>query len=82
MNLIAQGFKLIDEGIMDLFRETCPNCESAWTGGHPDPESIHWCVLCSHPKTGKMRGWVWRWAWMHRLLVSRHNFAKLGPPKD
>ena len=37
--------------------QRCPNCESAWTGGHPNPEEIHWCMLCgSGPK-----GWIWGW---------------------
>jgi hypothetical protein len=62
---------------MNLLKEECPNCASAWTGGHPDPGSRVWCVICSDPKTGEIRGWVWRWCWLHRLLVSRHNFAKV-----
>jgi hypothetical protein len=55
-------------------RDWCPNCESAWTGGCRNPEEQTFCVVCSHPKTGKIRGWVWRPHWLHHLLVTRHNF--------
>jgi len=55
----------------------CPNCESAHTGGHPNPQTIKWCMVCSDPVTGDLRGWIWRWHWLHRLLVTRHNFALL-----
>lgn len=51
-----------------IFTERCPNCESAWTGGHPNPEDITFCALCSSPHTSKMRGWVWR-----LLFLARHN---------
>lgn len=64
---------------MNPLKEACPNCESAWTGGHPDPGSRDWCVICSDPKTGEIRGWVWRWNWLHFLLVSRRNFQKGEP---
>ena len=62
-------------GIVELLRDECPNCASAHSGGHPNPDEIKWCMICSDPKTGEVRGWVWRWGWLHRLLVSRHNFA-------
>lgn len=62
--------------LRDLFIETCPNCESAWSGGHPNPEDITWCVVCSDPRTGSLRGWVWRWERLHRFLVSGPNFRK------
>jgi len=60
-----------------VFTETCPNCLSAWTGGNPNPEERKWCVVCSHPKTGKMRGWAWRWSWLNRKLVVEPNFKKI-----
>jgi hypothetical protein len=55
------------------FKVTCPNCESAYTGGHPDPDSITFCVICSDPKTGELRDWIWRWTWLHKKLVSNPN---------
>ena len=63
---------------MGLLRVSCPNCDSAWTGGHPNPDTLTWCVICSHPRTGKIRGWVWRWVWLHHLLVTRHNFKRVS----
>jgi len=56
------------------FKVTCPNCESAYTGGHSDPESITFCVVCSNPRTGELRSWVWRWNWLHKKLVVGPNF--------
>lgn len=53
-----------------IFTIPCPNCESAWTGGHPDPDSITWCMVCSNPKTGEMRGWSWRYEWLARMTVA------------
>lgn len=65
-----------------LFINTCPNCDSAYSGGNPNPEERTWCIICSHPETGKIRGWVWRWTWFHRWLVARHNFAHLAVHMD
>lgn len=62
------------------FTRFCPNCESAWTGGHPNPETIEWCVVCSDPRTGEMRSWVWRWSWLQRVLVVNRNWKRGGPP--
>ena len=56
-----------------FLKEPCPNCESAWTGGHPNPDGIVWCIVCSDPETGELRGWVWRWTWLHNLLVMNKN---------
>jgi hypothetical protein len=55
-----------------LFTESCPNCMSAWTGGHPDPWDITSCILCDNPRTGKMRGWVWRWKWLDRINLAKN----------
>jgi hypothetical protein len=38
--------------------DTCPNCESAWTGGNSSPENLTDCVVCGD-KNGKITGWVW-----------------------
>jgi len=62
--------------LTSFFKETCPNCESAWTGGHPNPEDIEFCVVCSDPKTGEIRGWVWRWCWFQRTFIVRKNYQK------
>ncbi len=62
---------------MNPLKTDCPNCESAWTGGNPDPEMRKFCVICSDPKTSEIRGWCWRWNWLHYWLVSRHNFKKV-----
>ena len=64
--------------IKNLFIRRCPNCASAWTGGHPDPQDITFCIICSNPRTGKVRGWVWRWVWLHGILVTRHNVNKVN----
>ena len=56
-----------------LFCIECPNCRSA-LDLHRDPD---YCIICSDPRTGIARGWVWRWVWLHRLLVSRHNFKQV-----
>ena len=42
----------------------CPNCESAWTGGHANPEDIERCVMCgwiTENGTTRPRGWIWGW---------------------
>ena len=52
-----------------IFIDSCPNCESAWTGGHPNPYSITKCIVCDNPRTGEMRGWCWRWGWLSRRNV-------------
>lgn len=59
-----------------LTKENCPNCISAWTGGNSDPYSRDFCVVCSDPNTGRIRGWVWRWVWFHSKVVTQRNFAK------
>ena len=63
--------------LMWVFTRPCPNCESAWTGGDPNPEDLTYCVVCSDPKTGKIRGWAWRWKWWHRTFVTAANIRKL-----
>lgn len=45
---VAMKFRII---------ESCPNCDSAWTGGCPNPEYRRWCLICG---PGPM-GWVWGW---------------------
>ncbi len=54
--------------------DSCPNCDSAWTGGHPNPHTII-CVVCGQDKKEKVpNGWVWGWVvpmWIQRRIVSR-----------
>lgn len=61
---------------LDYFKEECPNCLSACTGGHPDPGNIKFCVVCSDPKTGEVRGWVWKNVFLHNILVANKNFKR------
>ncbi len=53
--------------------ETCPNCESAWTGGHPDPEERGWCLLCGPGP----RFWIWGPNFLSHI-ESRRNIAHLN----
>lgn len=62
--------------MLNRLKTFCPNCLSAWTGGDAYPEKRTWCVVCSHPKTGALRGWVWRWPWFQRKLVTNKNYRK------
>lgn len=56
-----------------MLTRSCPNCESAYTGGHPNPNARSFCVVCSDPCNGKIRGWVWRFNWFHSKFVVRKN---------
>lgn len=63
--------------IPSFLKERCPNCESAWTGGHPNPEELTHCIVCGNKKTGKITGWVWsKWidpfCWIGRSIVKRN----------
>jgi len=54
----------------------CPNCASAWTGGHPNPEDIEHCIVCDN-HNGIMTGWVWGpvidpFCWFGQHNVSRN----------
>jgi len=60
-----------------LLFETCPNCESAYTGGHPDPDNRGPCVVCYSPWSGENTCRVWKWIWLHRILIVRRNFKLL-----
>ncbi len=60
------------------FVRPCPNCESAWTGGSSAPEDIKWCLMCSSPKTGVMRGWSWRWSWLARRTTKANYLVARG----
>ena len=61
----------------NLFTEPCSNCLSAMTGGDPNWDTRVFCVVCSDPETGEIRGWTWRWCWLHRVLVSNRNFKRV-----
>lgn len=63
-------FKKLLRFLFRLLTTTCPNCESAWTGGHPNPQDLEWCVLCSSPRTGRMRHRVWRWLIFSNLTTN------------
>lgn len=54
----------------------CPNCESAWTGGCPNPEELTHCLVCGD-QHGKITGWVWGplvdpFCWIGRRTVDRN----------
>lgn len=56
--------------------ESCPNCDSAWTGGHPNPEDLTHCVVCGNKK-GEITGWVWGklidpFCWLGQRNVARN----------
>lgn len=56
--------------------EHCPNCESAWTGGDPNPENLTHCIVCGD-KEGKITGWCWGrlvdpFYWIGQRNVSRN----------
>jgi hypothetical protein len=68
---------MITKLIMWMLTKQCPNCVSAWTGGNPNPEKRRFCVVCSNPSTGTIRGWVWRFNYIHRLLVTNNNFRSV-----
>lgn len=62
--------------------ETCPNCDSAWTGGDPNPENLTSCVVCGN-KEGKITGWVWGrlidpFCWMGNRTVRKNLYKEYG----
>lgn len=69
--------------LYNLFTTSCPNCESAWTGGHPNPDKLEWCILCSHPETGVMRNRTWRWPFYHFTTTKNYqNFKTYQMMRD
>lgn len=58
--------------IMWVFTTSCPNCESAYTGGHPDPDNRKFCIMCTSPKTGEMREWIWRPLYLSRITLDNN----------
>jgi hypothetical protein len=65
--------------------ERCPNCESAWTGGHPNPEDLTHCIVCGD-KEGKITGWCWGklvdpFCWIGQRNVKR-NLSLKYPEKE
>jgi hypothetical protein len=55
-----------------IFTRPCPACASAAAAPFQAAEP-GWCASCSDPRTGIVRGWVWRWAWLQRTLVTARN---------
>ena len=56
--------------------DTCPNCDSAWTGGHPNPWERETCIVCGN-KQAKITGWVWGklvdpFCWLGQRTVARN----------
>lgn len=56
--------------------EDCPNCESAWTGGHPNPQRRTTCIVCGG-RDGEITGWVWGvivdpFCWIGQWIVARN----------
>lgn len=73
--------------ILKLFKivDSCPNCDSAWTGGNPNPEDRIDCIVCGD-KNGKITGWVWGklvdpFCWLGQRNVKRCLLLKydVGP---
>jgi hypothetical protein len=62
---------------MNILKRDCPNCLSALLFEDCRDKPRTFCVVCSNPKTGKIRGWVWRWTWLHRILVVNKNFKQI-----
>jgi len=65
--------------------DSCPNCDSAWTGGCRNPQDRTHCIVCGD-KDGKITGWVWGklidpFHWMGRRNVSR-NLDKILKLKE
>ena len=55
----------------------CPNCESAWTGGRPNPDDRKHCVVCGNKK-GEITGWVWTrlvdpFGWLQQRTLRRNH---------
>ena len=56
--------------------DRCPNCASAWTGGHPDPWRLTHCIVCGDSE-GKITGWVWGvlvdpFCWLGQFNVAKN----------
>ena len=56
--------------------ESCPNCESAHTGGCLSPESLEYCIVCGD-KDGHITGWCWGkmvdpFCWLGHRNVARN----------
>lgn len=62
---------------LPLLWVTCPNCESAWTGGHPSPESLKWCVLCGTGPKGPPQ-WFYRLPRFVRNRITARNFRRFS----
>ena len=59
-----------------LVIDSCPNCDSAWTGGHPNPQDLTHCIICGN-RRGEITGWVWGrlidpFLWINSRIVSRN----------
>lgn len=62
--------------------DSCPNCEGAWTGGSPSPETLTHCVTCGN-KRSEITGWVWGklvdpFCWIGQRITAR-NLKYLYP---
>lgn len=67
-----------------LFFGKCPNCISAYTGGHPDPYSLTRCMVCGDPKNGaRITGRTWRWSFLARRRTGKNLMVlrKMGWPR-
>jgi hypothetical protein len=65
--------------------ERCPNCASAYTGGHPEPWTLTHCVVCGDGE-GKITGWVWGrlidpFCWLGQRNVKRNLKRKYPETK-
>ncbi|MCK9463027.1 MAG: hypothetical protein M0R80_25675 [Proteobacteria bacterium] len=55
--------------------DSCPNCDSAWTGGCPNPEDRTTCIVCGD-KESKITGWVWGKVVDPFCWLGQHNVAR------
>jgi hypothetical protein len=65
--------------------DSCWNCDSAWSGGNPNPENRTHCIFCGD-KEGKITGWVWGYlidpfGWLYQRNTKRCLLLKydIGP---
>lgn len=51
----------------------CPMCEAAWTGGHPNPHLLTYCIICGEGPPM----WIWRVPKVIRNMITKRRIAKV-----